>query len=150
MLFLNEMLLPEIFIAVWYSDRIQAVLNCQRDTNKLMEYQWVPFLGQHQLIHLCLLEEFMSDELINDIAQFYMLHLDDTLSLVKPEDVDMILRKFNSFDRNIQFTVDKFLNGNTNTDDTHRSAYTFQQQHSMAVQNHLDTILIPQINKNLQ
>ena len=47
MLLLNEMLLPEIFIAVWYSDRIQAVLNCQRDTNKLMEYQWVPFLGQH-------------------------------------------------------------------------------------------------------
>ena len=47
MLLLNEMLLPEIFIAVWHSDHIQAVLNCQRDTNKLMEYQWVPFLGQH-------------------------------------------------------------------------------------------------------
>ena len=58
------------------------------------------------------LEKFILDELINDnIVKFYIRYVDDTLLLVKPEDTDKILKKFNSFDKNIQFTIDKFLNG---------------------------------------
>ena len=38
------------------------------------------------------------DELINgNIAKFYRRYVDDTLLLVKPEDMDMILKKFSSF-----------------------------------------------------
>ena len=59
------------------------------------------------------LEKFILDELINDnIVKFYIRYVDDTSLLVKPEDTDKILKKFNSYDKNIQFTVDKFLNGN--------------------------------------
>ena len=56
------------------------------------------------------LEKFILDELIND--NFYIRYVDDTLLLVKPQDTDEVLKKYKSFDKNIQFTVDKFLNGN--------------------------------------
>ena len=59
------------------------------------------------------LEKFILDELINDnIVKFYIRYVDDTLLLIKPEDTDKNLKKFNSIDKNIQFTVDKLLNGN--------------------------------------
>ena len=85
------------------------------------------------------LEKFILDELINDnIVKFYIRYVDDTLLLVKPEDTDKILKKFNSLDENIQLTVDKFSNGNVHflyikingnkTDiyfkETHTSQYT--------------------------
>ena len=85
------------------------------------------------------LEKFILDELINDnIVKLYIRYVDDNLLLVKPEDTDNILKKFNSFDKNIQFTVGKFLNGNVHfldikingnkTDiyfkETHKSQYT--------------------------
>ena len=56
------------------------------------------------------LEKFILDELINDNC--YIRYVDDTLLLVKPQDTDEVLKKYKSFDKNIQFTVDKFLNGN--------------------------------------
>ena len=43
------------------------------------------------------LEKFILDELIND--KFYIRYVHDTLLLVKPEDTDKILKKFNSFDK---------------------------------------------------
>ena len=85
------------------------------------------------------LEKFILDELINDnIVKFYIRYVDDTLLLAKPEDTDKILKKFNSFDKNIQFNFDKLLNGNVR-----RPIYTFYQQYSLAIQNSLDMILIP-------
>ena len=64
------------------------------------------------------LEKFILDELINDnIVKFYIQYVDNTLFLVKPEDTDKILKKFSSFDKNIQFTADKFLNGNVHFPD---------------------------------
>ena len=46
------------------------------------------------------LQKFILDELINDnIVKFYIRYVDDTLLLVKPEDTDKILNKFNSFDK---------------------------------------------------
>ena len=85
------------------------------------------------------LEKFILDKLINDnIVKFYIRYVDDTLFLVKPEDTNKVLKKFNSFDKNIQFTADKFLNGNVHFPDikingnktdicfkeTHRGQYT--------------------------
>ena len=40
--------------------------------------------------------------------KFYARYVDDTLLLVKPEDVDRILSEFNKFHWNLEFTVDKF------------------------------------------
>ena len=40
--------------------------------------------------------------------KFYARYVDDTLLLVKPEDIDDILHQFNNFHKNLEFTVDKF------------------------------------------
>ena len=37
-----------------------------------------------------------------------MRYVDDTLVLVKVEDIDNIMKQFNSFEKSIQFTIDKF------------------------------------------
>ena len=37
--------------------------------------------------------------------------MDDTLVLIKPCDIPLVLKKFNSFDKNLNFTVDKFEDG---------------------------------------
>ena len=39
---------------------------------------------------------------------FYKRYVDDTLVLAKPSDIEHILNTFNTFDSQIQFTVDKF------------------------------------------
>lgn len=57
------------------------------------------------------MERCVVDELIdNGKIKFYSRYVDDTLLLVKPEDVDEILHKFNSFHKSLEFTVDKFDN----------------------------------------
>ena len=40
--------------------------------------------------------------------KFYARYVDDTLLLVKPEDIDNILQQFNKFHKNIEFTIDRF------------------------------------------
>ena len=42
------------------------------------------------------------------IIKFYCRYVDDTLLLIKHDDIDMLLHKFHSFDNNIRFTYDKF------------------------------------------
>ena len=55
------------------------------------------------------LEKVVVDGLIQQgLIKFYARYVDDTLLLVKPEDTDEILRKFNQFHKNLKFTVDKF------------------------------------------
>ena len=55
------------------------------------------------------LERAVVDRLVQSGSiKFYARYVDDTLLMVKPEDVDNILREFNSFHRNLEFTVDKF------------------------------------------
>ena len=50
-------------------------------------------------------------DLINEgVIKFYKCYVDDTL-LIKPSDISSVLAKFNSFDRNLNFTVDTFLDG---------------------------------------
>ena len=57
------------------------------------------------------LETVVVDRMIQSgRIKFYARYVDDTLLLVKPEDVDEILKEFNSFDKNLEFTVDTFEN----------------------------------------
>ena len=55
------------------------------------------------------LERVVVDDLIRTgKIKFYARYVDDTLLLVKPEDIDEIVARFNSFHKNIEFTVDRF------------------------------------------
>jgi len=52
------------------------------------------------------LEKVIVDELVvSGMIKFYIRYVDDTLLLTKPESVDGILRKLNSFDKNLQFSL---------------------------------------------
>ena len=54
-------------------------------------------------------ERIIINPLINSgIIKFYCRYVDDTLLLVKHDDIDMLLNKFHSFESNIHFTYDKF------------------------------------------
>ena len=46
----------------------------------------------------------------NGILKFCCRYVDDTLVLVKEDQIDKILKAFNSFHNNLRFTVDKFEN----------------------------------------
>ena len=46
----------------------------------------------------------------NGIIKFYCRNVDDTLLLIKHDDIKYLLDKFHSFDSNIRFTNDKFSN----------------------------------------
>ena len=55
------------------------------------------------------LEKVVVDRLMQSgRIKFYARYVDDTLLLVKPEDVDGILQEFNRFHQNLEFTVDTF------------------------------------------
>ena len=59
-------------------------------------------------------EKAIVDDLIKTgIIAFYRryVHVDDTLVLIKPKDIPFVLNKFNSFDKNLKFTIDNFENG---------------------------------------
>ena len=59
------------------------------------------------------LETKVVDKLMNDgIIKSYCRYVDDTLLLVKNEAISSVVSKFNSFDENLQFTVDRFENCN--------------------------------------
>ena len=56
------------------------------------------------------LERVVVDKLIGSgKIKFYARYVDDTLLLVKPEDIDDILNRFNAYHNNLEFTVDKFV-----------------------------------------
>ena len=42
------------------------------------------------------------------LIKFYIRYVDDTLVLAKVEDIGNIMKQFNSFEKSIQFTIDKF------------------------------------------
>ena len=53
------------------------------------------------------MERVVVDQLIQTgKIKFYARYVDDTLLLVKPEDIESILQQFNKFHKNIEFTVD--------------------------------------------
>ena len=58
------------------------------------------------------LERIIVDDLMADgVIKFYMRYVDDTLVLIKPEDIQKVLDKLNSFDKNLRFTHDPFSDG---------------------------------------
>ena len=57
-------------------------------------------------------EKQIVDDLIKaGTIKFDRRYVDDTLVLIKSCDIPSVLKKFNSFDKNLNFTVDKFENG---------------------------------------
>ena len=51
-------------------------------------------------------------ELVNSgVIKFYRRYVDDTLLLIRPSDIQFVLDKFNSFDKNLKFTFDDFPDG---------------------------------------
>ena len=57
------------------------------------------------------LEKDIIQKLIDKkFIKFYFRYVDDTLLLVKDEDIDLILKELNSYNKNIKFTVDGFIN----------------------------------------
>ena len=53
----------------------------------------------------------MHKPLINDgTIKFYCRYVDDTLIVVKSQDVSRIHKLLNSFDKNLKFTIDLFEN----------------------------------------
>ena len=60
-------------------------------------------------------EKHIVEHLIQaETIKFYRRYVDDTLVLVTPCDISSILKKFSSFNKNLNFTVDKFENGKGN------------------------------------
>ena len=57
------------------------------------------------------LESLIITPLIDSgIIEFYCRYVDDTLLIIKPENIDFVHHSLNSFDTNLQFTVDTFEN----------------------------------------
>ena len=46
----------------------------------------------------------------NNIVKFYIRYVDDTLLVLRKKYIDIALNKFNSFNKNLKFTVDTFEN----------------------------------------
>ena len=57
-------------------------------------------------------EKLVINSLVDEgIIKFYMRYVDDTLLLVRDEHVERVKTKLNSFDPNLNFTVDSFDSG---------------------------------------
>ena len=66
---------------------------------------------------MCILMTVLEDEIIrpliiSDTLKFYIRHVDDTLVLIKPNDIPLIFEKLNSFHPQIQFKVEEFVDHN--------------------------------------
>ena len=65
-------------------------------------------------------EQEIVKPLINSgLIRFYKRYVDDTLILMRPSDVQLILTKFNSFRPNLQFTVDELSDNDIHFLDIH-------------------------------
>ena len=53
----------------------------------------------------------VSPLLTNKVLTFYKRYVDDTLALIKRDDIESVLKKFNSFHPNLKFTIDTFDDG---------------------------------------
>ena len=98
-----------------------------------------------------------------NLLKFYIRYVDNTLALIKESDINIVLKKLNSFHPSLKFTVDKFDDGivhyldiktvDNKTDiyfqDTHRSIRTFFFICSMAYKNSVGKSIISTSCKNL-
>ena len=59
------------------------------------------------------LEKIIVKDLVDkSLIKVYMRYVDGTLLLVKEKDIKLIHKCLNSFDKNIKFTIENFLDGN--------------------------------------
>ena len=112
------------------------------------------------------LEKVVVKPLIDSgMLKFYIRYVDDTLVLMKRSDLDHVLRKLNSFHRNLKFTVDDFSDSNVHFLDLlikkkfyrrllqrhpYRTVHPLQLIHPMEATNCMDQVLIPPGFKDLQ
>ena len=58
------------------------------------------------------MEKLILPKLLDEgVIKFYIRYVDDTLVMVKEDEITKVLQKFNNFDNNLQFTVDTFDDG---------------------------------------
>ena len=58
------------------------------------------------------LETVIVDKLFAaNLLKFYVRYVDDTLALIKESDINIVLKKLNSFHLSLKFTGDKFDDG---------------------------------------
>ena len=110
------------------------------------------------------LETVIVDKLFAaNLLKFYICYVDDTLALLKESDINIVLKKLNSFHPSLKFTIDTFDDGivhyldikivDNETDiylkDTHRSIHAFFFICSMAYKNSMDKSIISTSCKNL-
>ena len=75
-----------------------------------MEYQFNGLLVPENIILTKFEKVVVTPLMESGILKFYCRYVDDTLVLVKEDQIDQILKAFNSFHNNLRFTVDKFEN----------------------------------------
>ena len=97
----------------------------------------------------------------NGTIAFYKRYIDDTIVLAKPCDLDRILKQFNSFHPQIQFTIDQFSDNDIHFLDIQilpngSTVYankltlsTFLQLYSMVKKDCLDTCAYSSCSQNL-
>ena len=85
-------------------------------------------------IILCEFEDIIVSELVNSgVIKFYRTYVDDTLLLIRPSNIQFVLDKFNSFDKNLKLTFDNFPDGNVHFLDlkiTEDGIDIFRKKHS--------------------
>ena len=90
-------------IAFIFNDKIYKQIDCVS-----MESPLGPLLAN---VFMTELEKDIIQKLIDkNFIKFYIWYVDDTLLLVKDEDINPILKELNSYNKNIKFTVDRFIN----------------------------------------
>ena len=122
--------------ALTFNDKIYKQIDCVSMGSPLG-----PLLAN---IFMTELEKDIRQKLIDKkFIKFYIRYVDDTLLLVKDKGIDPILKELNSYNRNIKFTVDQFINEDVhfldikihrnNTDiyfkDTHTGQYIIVFKH---------------------
>ena len=45
----------------------------------------------------------------NNIVNFYIRYVDDTVLVLRKKDIDIVLNKFNIFNKNLKFSVNTFI-----------------------------------------
>ena len=126
----------------------------------LMGSWFGPVLGN---IIMTELENVIVDKLFTaNLLKFYIRYVHDTLALVE-SDINIVLKKLNSFHPSSKFTVDKFDDGIVHCldikivdneidiycKDTHRSIHAFFLVCFMAYKNSMGTSIISTSCKNL-
>ena len=100
-----------------------------------------------------------------NLLKFYVRYIDDTLALIKESDINIVLKKLNSFHPSLKFTVDTFDDGIVHYLDikivdnetsiyfkdthTHMSIHAFFFICSMAYKNSMGKSIISTSCKNL-